>query len=466
MGDYGALNGKVCSWLHKEGFMNKHKEDEKTSNLLLSGLFGGVARIPHSAYGEFLELYATDISNGVHLHFTECRGENFKMYMDIDLVTSVPWTDADTCVMAGAVQAVLRRFYVEAPDSLFQVAVCTAPTVSQTGGEKHGIHLVFPNMTVTREQALTMREPTLMQLWKEFSHVVSDVDAWKDIVDRSVYSDAKSGIRMIGSNKLKLCPSCSNKGELRKACTECSMRGKVDAQRPYSFLCILGSNGKKMEELSSINDSIFRHIRLCSIRTSALVLTPGWLRYDGCPSYIGEGDEADNISHAKLVSQQLKGVKTASIKEFKHDTQGARQFKNGIALDRTDKRLPLLMECIQGSHMRYANIDCKQVTFLPDSGVYVVKVHGDGCNYCQNKQADHKSNTVFFQFDKSMEGSFHQRCWSRKQTVADRVDGECLVYRSRKHRVSRYTSKLLWPDGIRKTPATPMRRDSVFKKKR
>ena len=68
------------------------------------------------------------------------------------------------------------------------------------GKLKHGIHAVFPHITVSQHEALCMREALLSALNKELGNKYAE-EGWSQVVDNAVY--VNSGLRMIYSSKNK-----------------------------------------------------------------------------------------------------------------------------------------------------------------------------------------------------------------------------------------------------------------------
>jgi hypothetical protein len=99
---------------------------------------------------------------------------------------------------------------------------------SRTITFKTGIHIIWPNLAVTAEQALIMRQSILSKLyeihngdrpnlWKtersaqfeKSDSVLVDWDSWDDIFDHQIYT--KTGLRMLGSDKFVRCSICKSR---------------------------------------------------------------------------------------------------------------------------------------------------------------------------------------------------------------------------------------------------------------
>lgn len=456
--DFGALNGRVCLWINKNGWM-KRSEGIPSSNLILSGLFGGVATIPDSHYAEFLSTYATDVNNGVSLHFTECRGEYFKMYFDVDMVTD-DRVDASVFVSAlsGAIHQTLQKFYdvSTAAENLLDQFVCAAPeTQTEDGKYKNGIHVVLPNMIVDQDMALTMREALVQTAYKTLGTVVriTEMDAWRNIIDSSVYNDVKSGLRMLGACKIKVCPSCKNKAANRKSCMDCAYRGKVDCRRQYQVVGVYNDGKTVQHATDAVKKSIHLAVRMSSIRAgSDATPTTGWNKFEGCPSYV------PRKSGGAILTRLIDTDKKTEDEEFDTDQKVTNKvFKSRVNIPLHDKRTQAALQMVRNSHPNYAEVEAREFFLCPSSNIFCLKVQGIGSNFCQNKQADHGSNTVYFCFDQTLNGSFHQRCFCRKDTTEGRIDGRCAFFESRKIRMGTRNTELFWPgfSMVQKRPLNP-----------
>jgi len=457
---YSSDNGAVKRWLcgsNDERKCMMHRQ--APTNLLMCGWKRGVASVPVSSYASFLAEYAKDVANGKKLYFTECRGELFRFFVDFDLVTDAVEENVIPILSRMLVEC-LARFYPSAGSKVLEHVVCTAP-LPRVGGEgrrKMGIHVIFPNALVGQEQALTIREALLPMACRFLGPVVGveDIDEMRSVVDGSVYRDATSGLRMIGSRKLKTCPACKNGSETRPSCVECVHVGKVDAERPaYRVVGQYGASGKMEDATKTLVSNICLAVRAASIRawegTNASP-TEGWERYVGCPfppPLRGRGGGGG------VVQRILSGAAPAAEGEFKDDAASTRaMFSRSVVIPKGDKRFAAALRLVRGSNAMYADVDAKELMNVPSQGregVYYLKVQGVGSHYCQNKQADHASNTVYFKLAPpdaaraSRSGYCSQRCFCKKETKQGRLDGSCVQYESRKVSMGGELTTLFWP---------------------
>ena len=434
--------------------------DVPLSNLNLTGWSGGKLSIPDADYPQFLERYANDLLQGVPQHLTECRGDIFRLNFDLDH-EGPPWDSAVHHGLASALFAAVKRFFpnVVPDDKTFMIILCTAPVKDVASGVKNGVHLIMPNCVVDRERMLCVFETYKGELRRTFDKWN---DIWDAVCDESIYSAPTSGLRMIGSNKVSACPTCKTNKEIRKTCTECFGRGKIDAKRPYKVECVYqgSTNGVEIDERLTklMKENIALAVKWASIRTAAgdagtpRCLHTGWTLFDGCP--VVQLPVAKNVKG--VLSCHIDDVKTKTL-EFKDDRKGS-QVYTGTRIPMGDPRISTMLLALRRLHDNYTNCDCREALVLPANAKckehsYLLKVKGMGANYCINKQGDHNSNTVYFIFTltekgsafNAPHGSFHQRCFSRKPDKTDRIDGLCCGFASDKKRLRKPEREILWP---------------------
>lgn len=208
--------------------------------LILSGVLG-------------ISRYATQPGDKqTYVYYTEVLSDVFPFFLDFDILTlpdstqpvtdglKLQWSEtlqksfmrplapcnedlvSSECIVRDANIAPVR-------DSLDPCAciVMTASdrTVSKGGQEytKTGIHMVWPNVLVSRETAKLLRTLAVTALREH--HSGRD---WEDIIDTSVY-DNVSSLRMIGNYKVKVCTDCKTDTVKELLATETARRKRVQA---------------------------------------------------------------------------------------------------------------------------------------------------------------------------------------------------------------------------------------------
>lgn len=439
------------SYMRRADGQSKHPP----SNLNLSGFLGGVLCVPDHAYGTFLEKYAASLEAGDPQFLTECCGagsgerDRFRWYVDLDIVG----IEVDLDKIARATYECALQFVPEAAARL-DCVLCAAQPVETDKGIKVGVHTVMPQLVVNQERALDMRGALIAKLHEVCGG--ADMQAWVEACDASVYNDMTSGLRMIGAHKMRNCPMCKNKTSKKEAC--CGT-GKQDLGRPYTVHGYYKRGVRDEHTTSRLRANLALAVRYCSIRIAAgqtnpatpQDIDPQWKRFVGCPSM---RVDLNRRTEAKALKGVLEEDKREAPQEFKDDAKGTSQFLNKQKLQVGDPKIKVMSLALGRLHQQYEDLEAREVFYLPEQESYLFKVWS---SYCLNKRDDHTSATVYFYFTPDAGGgSFHQRCWSRKETTKKRVDGCCRCWRSGRKTLSKGEALVLWPNGSRRSVKRPL----------
>lgn len=104
---------------------------------------------------------------------------------------------------------------------------------------KTGVHIVMPNLVVTKEECLNIRLLLISNFVNTGFLFGNGWNHWEDILDSNIYNNPN--LRMPGSSKISKCSDCFNDAVQKLTCTTCMMRGKVDVGRIYAPSCYLRS---------------------------------------------------------------------------------------------------------------------------------------------------------------------------------------------------------------------------------
>lgn len=140
----------------------------------------------------------------------------------------------------------------------------TRTTVRKCAVVKSGVHLVWPCLFVTKEQALFIREMVIHAMRGVFGprSVANLQNDWDDVVDNTVYCG--SGLRMVGNCKAAMCSACKGTGDRncgrkketvpqrRDPCSECVGIGRLNKGRPYVPSMVVGRSGRRDVQLESL----------------------------------------------------------------------------------------------------------------------------------------------------------------------------------------------------------------------
>lgn len=143
-----------------------------TTHLLLDG---GTL----SAKEGFHEDYVFDVLNGERLCVVEKKTHVFRFFVDVDYVSDEQELDFEKVAIE------ISKVVNSGPCVLAKAS----PRKTEKG-TKYGMHIIWPETTVTKQRANSLR----VKILDEFGH-----DDWDKIIDASVYSG--SGLRMLWSYK-------------------------------------------------------------------------------------------------------------------------------------------------------------------------------------------------------------------------------------------------------------------------
>jgi Herpesviridae UL52/UL70 DNA primase len=164
----------------------------KPTHLLLDG---GRAHVPDESDGQFLNEYVLVLARnpGDPPAVVELRTPVFRMFMDVD----AKLRHGSTCDFRALWEVIFResaRFFAEVP----RLVICTAPVKTDGEIDKHGAHLIWPEVWVKDSVAMAFRDALIPALREVFGDDVF-ANAWEDIVDACVYK--ANGLRMPWSVK-------------------------------------------------------------------------------------------------------------------------------------------------------------------------------------------------------------------------------------------------------------------------
>ncbi len=147
---------------------------------------GGILSVPRDETKEFYQACVDLINSGTKLYVVEQKTEHFKFFVDLDYKAHEKLSDAD-----------LLKFCSIIHDSLNTQSRCliarARPRPVAEGLIKSGVHIHWPDLIVSRTQALNLRTKIIMELSSACDF------QWDKVIDGSVYGG--SGLRMLWSHK-------------------------------------------------------------------------------------------------------------------------------------------------------------------------------------------------------------------------------------------------------------------------
>jgi hypothetical protein len=147
---------------------------------------GGILCVPPEETLEFYRECVNVINSGTKLYVVEQKTECFKFFVDLDYKSQEKLTDEDLIQFCSIIHKAL--------DTMSRCLIARArPRPVAEGLIKSGVHIHWPDLVVTRTQALNFRTKIVMSLSADCAF------DWDKVVDSSVY--AGSGLRMLWSHK-------------------------------------------------------------------------------------------------------------------------------------------------------------------------------------------------------------------------------------------------------------------------
>jgi hypothetical protein len=146
---------------------------------------GGILCVPKEDTREFYQACISMINSGSKLYVVEQKTDMFKFFVDLDYKAPEKLNDEDLIQFCSIIHD-----SVESPGRCLIARAQPRPVKE---GIKSGVHIHWPDLVVTRVQALNLRSKIIMEL-----SAIHDFD-WNSVVDASVYGG--SGLRMLWSHK-------------------------------------------------------------------------------------------------------------------------------------------------------------------------------------------------------------------------------------------------------------------------
>jgi hypothetical protein len=147
---------------------------------------GGILFVPTEETQEFHQACVDAINSGTKLYVVEQKTELFKFFVDLDYKAQEKLKDEDLLQFCSIIH--------EALGTASRCLIARArPRPVADGLIKSGVHIHWPDLIVTRTQALNFRSKIILNLSQDFAF------DWDRVIDASVYGG--SGLRMLWSHK-------------------------------------------------------------------------------------------------------------------------------------------------------------------------------------------------------------------------------------------------------------------------
>ena len=429
----GMPNFNDLPELRKWCILNKFFTRTKDYTHLL--LDNGKLKIPKNKTEMFLEKYADDIASNAKHYICEIKTPIFRLFSDLDFFEVEELSDEDLRCYIKAIQKVVGDFFQSDQDK--HVIVCTTDskqvTVDKQNYIKTGVHLIWPNLYVSKPTALLLRQCIIQFLHQKFNSRPS-YNSWSDVVDLSVFD--QNGLRMIGSRKMSNCDICKN--SKRKMCDnpKClplyNKARKVDEGRAYKPTLVIDSQGENQtDELKKLQGNWLRTVLQTTIRVE---------------------QEIDETPHSPPIwfqfteeTQKKRRTKKKKVVPGKEDLVGIQELRVKQRIADTDLRFTKLK-----TFAKRQLPDCYKKTNITDlflclDGFYVAQTDS---RFCMNVGREHNSNHIYFCINKNF---IYQKCFCRCESTEGRSFGICKNYRSDGRKLSNSLRCLLFPELQSKT---------------
>lgn len=147
---------------------------------------GGILFVPTEETQEFYREYVRCVNSGTKLYVVEQKTERFKFFVDLDYKAPEKLSDSDLLQFVSIIH--------ESLESRSRCLIARArPRPVADNLIKSGVHIHWPNLIVTRTQAMNLRTKIITSLSEAVSF------EWDKVIDASVYGG--SGLRMLWSHK-------------------------------------------------------------------------------------------------------------------------------------------------------------------------------------------------------------------------------------------------------------------------
>jgi hypothetical protein len=400
--------------------------DEIESHLSFSGF---VLYVPDDRLDEFKRLYLADTRRGIPSYFIERRTNYFPFFFDLDFHEPRIVSQDEVDAIVAVIQKLMRELYTQLDDHELRLVIYQSPVSFDKPGSpmyKFGLHGFWPGVEVNVRVACTIRRAIIHRLREAFGERPA-YNRWASVLDESVYEP--NGLRMFASAKAEKCRACGGKGKIepkemvlrrttdvhpkRKGqtkfdrkriapdqllpCTTCLEVGKTHIGRVYTLTSIIDGSGEpRPHDLDVLRRNLEAQFDCCTLRRPNGALMeppkmPDWVKK------IKESDLVDGLTQDELRRQRVREQRQITRGAGKGERVGPRDpnykvSRQPLKIDR-ERVIQLLTETLRASHHYMDRKSVTSVEYEATGGYYIAKTD---CHWCPNKQAEHRSNTIWF----------------------------------------------------------------------
>lgn len=353
-------------------FVSKNNENIRPNFLSMTG---GSWYIPEHKIDDFYNIIRRMCVKNTIFSIVEVRTQVFKYYIDLDFQTMLAINMLTIKKICFKIHETIIDNISEATSlsHITQYAYCAEPREIKKDVRnliKTGVHIYYPDILVTSEIALSLRERLIYSLLL----IDKDLD-WNNIVDESVYKNA--GLRLPHMPKLKKCKCHKENGECVYGC----FNGVLNDNGVYNPHFSI--NGKQIESLDKLKNNIKHSLSITKIRSNSqnpnIALVPQDDSNSNIDTFI-----SNNNRRTKRIQTNLKNTfYTESDEILSPDIQMK------------------IQNIIRKSYDEYKSININYVKKILykshfNNSIYTKYIVNTTCKFCLNINSNHNSNNIYF----------------------------------------------------------------------
>ena len=299
-----------------------------------------------------------------------------------------------------------------------------------TGMITTDLHFHMPEMDVTIDQALYMREALIHMLSASVEGRFA-LSGWANALPTPCYTTAVttctgSGLRMYGANKTVECLQCrkrSRDDDMACPVPGCK-QGKVDLKNPFRLKNVFIDGAEQSDRRRHYELHLKQFVKKTAIRTFLKDPAPNWSRFDGCPQY-GDIIKKAGTSGEEVLYRMTGNEAVVKVKA---------PLRASDLAEVSDRSIWKAFEaCIRRYHRKhaYASLRVVGVRYSDAKKIYFINVAGIGQHWCLNllPPADHTESRIYFQC--SRQQGIQQRCTCNDPSVEGRHAGVCKMFKGK-----------------------------------
>jgi hypothetical protein len=357
--------------VHAANRKRKRNEPDHARRIRMTSLGSGSVSCPlNTLYNDIYKLLAQDISAGHAVCWNVMAHEDdngivFCLELDYDVPkdSNLQHKVQNILVHVRQMQEIVQQYW---PIEKTQCVVLSAvPRMKSKSGSTliHlGVHVIFPELITTVEQAKQM-----------IHHMKIHFVNTKELDVDSPYTTHGARLRPYGCHKAQSCQDCEGDEEVRSECKSCNGTGKQIRLNAYGLDFIMHPDGQREKpQLDTL-----QILRLTSIVPEpGKGLTSGYHKPGNAPTPI-----PDTYVHRKDPTR------------FK----GERKIDGGEVFD--ENKIQIVTEEIRKlNRQQYGNCI---IRLMRKSSTYIAPILHGGQSWCLLQQKNHEHNHVYFTISKS-----------------------------------------------------------------